>query len=286
VHIKTYSDAAALLADAQEALEKNEAENTIVLSILFRLASGSKIGNAPPYLATVWDDSRLLLVAVMTPPRPLLLFCEAEEWKAAIETLAENVSGSGLTLPGVIGRSALASAFASMWERRANVRSKIHVNEREYVLREVLFKGSASGFLRPATAAEFDLVLQWAFSFHSDVRMPRPRAEVEEVIRSRLDARDIYLWMDNGEPVSIAGRMGSTPHGARIGLVYTPLGLRGRGYATACVAHLSQLLLDSGKEFCTLSTDLANPISNSIYQKIGYRPVLDFCQYEFQAPSI
>lgn len=50
-------------------------------------------------------------------------------------------------------------------------------------------------------------------------------------------------------------------------------------YASACVAALSQLILDEGKEFCTLFTDLANPTSNHIYQQIGYRPVCDFAEF-------
>ncbi|MEO2005035.1 MAG: GNAT family N-acetyltransferase [Candidatus Poribacteria bacterium] len=46
--------------------------------------------------------------------------------------------------------------------------------------------------------------------------------------------------------------------------------LRGRGYASALVAKLSQHMLDSGFSFCVLYTDLANPRSNAIYEKIGY----------------
>jgi predicted GNAT family acetyltransferase len=61
----------------------------------------------------------------------------------------------------------------------------------------------------------------------------------------------------------------------RIGAVYTPPEARGRGYATALVAAVSQHLLDRGRAFTYLYTDLANPTSNSIYQKIGYRPVAD-----------
>ena len=68
-----------------------------------------------------------------------------------------------------------------------------------------------------------------------------------------------------------------------MGLVYTPSDLRGRGYASACVAELSQRILDSGKAFCTLFTDLANPISNSIYQRIGYRPLGDFREITFES---
>ena len=49
----------------------------------------------------------------------------------------------------------------------------------------------------------------------------------------------------------------------------------------ATVAALSQLLLDSGRKFCFLFTDLSNPTSNHIYQAIGYRPVCDVDEYRF-----
>lgn len=58
-------------------------------------------------------------------------------------------------------------------------------------------------------------------------------------------------------------------------MVYTSPHLRKRGYAIFCVAALTQRMLDSGKMFCCLYTDLTNPTSNAIYQKIGYEPVCD-----------
>ena len=66
-----------------------------------------------------------------------------------------------------------------------------------------------------------------------------------------------------------------TPHGISVGGVYTPPEQRRHGYASSCVAALSQQLLDAGCEFCSLFTDLGNPTSNDIYQQIGYRPVCD-----------
>jgi predicted GNAT family acetyltransferase len=67
----------------------------------------------------------------------------------------------------------------------------------------------------------------------------------------------------------------------RIGPVYTPPALRKRGYASALTAALSQELLDSGRKFCFLFTDLANPTSNRIYQQIGYQAVCDVDEYRF-----
>ena len=45
---------------------------------------------------------------------------------------------------------------------------------------------------------------------------------------------------------------------------------------------LSQRQLDAGREFCCLYTDLANPMSNSIYHRIGYVHVADSTHYQFE----
>jgi len=84
-----------------------------------------------------------------------------------------------------------------------------------------------------------------------------------------------------GRSVSMASTPRCTGHGAAIGAVFTPLEHRGHGYASACVAALSQRQLDAGREFCCLYTDLANPTSNKIYQAIGYVPVTDSSYYQF-----
>lgn len=96
----------------------------------------------------------------------------------------------------------------------------------------------------------------------------------------QLSRGGLWLWV-NQQPVAMAGSAQPTPHGIRISRVYTPSEHRRRGYATALVAQLSQHLLDSGRQFCFLFTDLANPTSNSIYRKIGYEGVCDYAEYRF-----
>ena len=85
-------------------------------------------------------------------------------------------------------------------------------------------------------------------------------------------------WIAGASPF-----VASPPHSARIVDVYTPPAYRRRGYATANVAAVSQRALEAGHAYCCLFTDLANPISNSIYQKIGYRPICDFAEYRFDS---
>ena len=114
----------------------------------------------------------------------------------------------------------------------------------------------------------------------------RDRAEAMVDHRLVSPTGGILLWEDGGEPVSLAGWGGPTPNGIRVGPVYTPPELRGRGYATALTAELSQRLLDGrllegGRRFCFLYTDLANPTSNAIYERIGYRRVGESAEYRF-----
>ena len=138
------------------------------------------------------------------------------------------------------------------------------------------------GALRRAAAADRDLLIRWLAAFDRETLGGPDARAVARRVDARLDSPlgGLYLWED-GRPVSMAGCGGPTPHGLRVAPVYTPPEHRGRGYASACVAALSQLLLDSGRRYCFLFTDLANPTANAIYQAIGYRPVGDVDQYAF-----
>jgi hypothetical protein len=76
-----------------------------------------------------------------------------------------------------------------------------------------------------------------------------------------------------------------TENGGTVGAVYTPPEHRKNGYATALTAAITQKILDSGKKYSGLYTDLDNPTSNSIYQQIGYKPISDATVWLF-SPAI
>lgn len=69
-----------------------------------------------------------------------------------------------------------------------------------------------------------------------------------------------------------------------MGPVYTPPEFRGRGFGGAVTAVVTQAALDSGAEGVVLFTDLANPTSNTLYQRLGYHPVSDFAVLTFTTP--
>jgi hypothetical protein len=77
------------------------------------------------------------------------------------------------------------------------------------------------------------------------------------------------------EPRCMVGAVRDTPNTTGVAAVYTPPPFRNRGYANIAVATLSQKLLDAGRSSCFLYTDLANPVSNAVYRRVGYEPIDD-----------
>jgi hypothetical protein len=137
---------------------------------------------------------------------------------------------------------------------------------------------------RLASEADFDVLLGFAECFYRDIREPTP-APRDPLMRA-IRERRLHVWCDDtGRTVSMAAWAGLTPNGVRVNFVYTPPELRGRGYASNCVAALTRQLLASGRKFVFLFTDATNPVSNRIYQSIGYRHVADQQNILFGAPD-
>jgi len=140
----------------------------------------------------------------------------------------------------------------------------------------------APGEYRGAGEANLDLVFAWVMAFADEARHGRETIERRH-IEARLESPEggIGLWEDGGAVVSLCGYGSRTPNGVRIGPVYTPPDLRGRGYATSLTAEVSERRLAAGRRFCFLYTDLANPTSNAIYERIGYRRVCESAEFSF-----
>ncbi|MGH7505629.1 MAG: GNAT family N-acetyltransferase, partial [Longimicrobiales bacterium] len=196
-------------------------------------------------------------------------------------TLAADVAAVYDTIPGVFGPEDNTLAFGRAWCGLRGVRAEPGMRQRIYELERVAADlPVVPGALRTATRADGALVIAWFDAFHQEAGVPG--GDFVARVEQRIEARRIHVWDVAGDAVSLAGIAGRSPNGARIGPVYTPPPLRGRGYATAAVAELSRRVLHESHRFCFLYTDLANPTSNAIYERIGYRPVCDVVDALFQ----
>jgi len=278
MRLTIHATAAEFLADVRPTLAEHEAEHHLVLGVAEGVARDAT-PNAALFAATVRDADGLALAGFRTGKHPLLVATDREIPGDAVSVLCDALIAAGQQPRHVIGALGLADAVADAWRRRTGNEPKPAMHQRVYKLTEVVQFRRASGELRLATAADLELVTRWITAFEHEalgaIGLPGMGAVAERKVRNG----ELYLWCDP-EPRTMAGWARPTARAIAVNAVYTPAEWRQRGYATACVAELSALLLRRGFEFCVLYTDLANPTSNSIYTKIGYRPVRDFLMYE------
>ena len=270
----------------QPFLEAQETINNLILGISLRMVSSPEWAEFPVYFGAVEKENReIILAAVMTPPYEIVLtnsppMATEPELQSAVDALIDNLKDNRWQPPGVNGPKQISRRFALSWSERNHLPMRVKMEERVYELRKVITPRWSPGFMRLAAPDDLEILTQWQTSFLKEALGEYKPEMARRNSARRIATEEAFIWDDHG-PVSMAIKTRPTPHGCTVSGVYTPPELRGRGYATSCVAALSQRLLDSGKQFCNLFTDLANPTSNSIYQKIGYEPVCDFSVYRF-----
>jgi predicted GNAT family acetyltransferase len=196
----------------------------------------------------------------------------------AVTTVAEAMADAGVTLPGVNGDATTSSRFAGAWTARTRTPGRPVHAQRLFEVAEVHPPPAPGGGVRTATTADRALLVDWLDAFHAEIG-DGPVGNARTVVARRVEAGLLHVW-DHGGALAFAGTTPPALGVVRIGPVYTPPAVRGRGHASALVAALSQRVLDRG-ERCVLYTDLDNPTSNAIYRRIGYEPVDEAIRYAF-----
>ena len=278
--VHRYEQAEGFLERAGDFLAAREAEHNLILGLSARVRHDPLIYGEPPYLAAVEDGGKIVAAALRTPPHNLVL-SEIDD-EGAIDLIAGDVGAVFDSLPGVVGPIRPVARFAELWQDATGARGHLAIAQRIFRADRVEAPSGVPGRMRPYGESDYETAGRWFDEFVAEA-LPEGSPEPAGVLDRRLaePGGGLAFW-DDGAAVCIAGYGGPTPNGIRIGPVYTPPELRGRGYASALTAGITQELLDGGKRFCFLFTDLANPTSNRIYERIGYRPVTDVDQWAFE----
>jgi GNAT superfamily N-acetyltransferase len=263
------------LAAAGDFLWSRPVAHTVQVTIVESLRAGGRtFGSAPPRYGW-WDaaDGEVCGAVLQTPPHPVVLTGMPAP---AVAALPAALSAAGWwPVPGVTAGSTVAAGFAAAWRRHTRTEPQIHMRQRLYSLGTLLPPRPAPpGAARVATGADRDLLVDWYEKFVAEAgAIGGARTSV---IDDRLSHGGLTLWEVDGTPVALGGQTRVVAGMARVAPIYTPPEHRRRGYAAAVTAAVSQICLDAGARDVLLFTDLANPTSNSVYQRIGYRPVDDY----------
>ncbi len=278
MQVTEYPSAKEFLDVTRELLMENEAANGLLLSYAERQIQGIQLAMSTKFYL-VEEQGQPLLPAMFTPGVVPLLSDGPEK---AAQLLARFFYPKHPQPAGVSGPKDTVLAFVEEWEHLTHCDLEIQSNLRIYICKSVEQVKFPAGSHRNATHNDFDLVKGWREVFKEEVG--GIVLVNDKVIRSQIDEGKIHLWVTD-QPVSHALFGGETGNGGMISAVYTPPEHRNNGYASAVTSAATQAILDSGKKYVILYTDLDNPTSNSIYQQIGYTPIMDSTLWRFK-PAI
>ncbi len=261
--ITVYKNNREFLGKYKSYLEEDEIRNNLILGVAEKaekdigLFVSSSIGN--DFLLGVITFRKLIL---------------------ASNTLNEDVyldlvkHMESVTYPGIIGEKEVCLAYAKAYQTVTNT-SLIHeMNQRIYYCDQVVSKSDIEGIVRLTSMDDFPVLRYWINTFYSDVEGNEPMDETDKELIEVVKNKRLYVLELNGEVVAMTGKTRPLSNSETICLVYTPKHLRKKGYASKLVEEVTKLILTE-KEMVTLYTDLANPTSNSIYMKIGFKPYCD-----------
>ena len=277
-------DPAFVLERADEFLSSEPVLHNLILTILQARVAQRESGRY--WLA--FHGAKVVGVVVQSPLEfPATLTPMGPE---AVLAIVDVIAEAGVTLAGVNGDAATAARFAGQWSERCKSPATPFQGTRLYELlelgefprepprevpRDVLRN---EGQLRQASASDRSLMILWTRAFQEEIG--ESASDTELRVDRALAAGRLWLWDQDGETTSMAVSREATRGVVRLSGVYTPPEKRKHGYATACVYALSKHLRGCGHR-CMLYTDLANPTSNSIYRRIGYRAVAEALRYRF-----
>jgi RimJ/RimL family protein N-acetyltransferase len=225
-------------------------------------------------LLSVWDGDRLLGALVRTPPHAAMA---SGLPPVAAPFVAKILAQAGYELASISGLTASAVAFADAWRAATAAKTTVEVEEQLYRLGTLHSPAEVIGKPRAARRDAIDLLTDWFDQFHVEAfgfasAPDRWRAFLDHLLQS---GSLIFLWTLDGTPVSMARLHPAVASMSRIGPVFTPTTRRGQGYGSAVTAAAAHHALSQGgpAQRVVLFADLANPVSNTIYQRLGFEPV-------------
>lgn len=289
--VERTTDPAVFLALAEAHLGLDPVLSTVVSTTVQRTIADPSPVDHPRWWAAILDEAsgELAGVAMRTAPfRPYPLYLLPMP-EAAAEAFGTWLVANGEDVAHANGVRQSVETVLDVLAAARGGSPRVIEHDRLWEATAVVAPTGVPGRSRPATRQDLDLVTAWCLDFipaadRQAGRSPR-EGEGEHLDRhwsaSRIEQGLVFLWEVDGEVVHLTSHSGVALGVARIGPVYTPEQHRGHGYAAALVAEVTARILAEGARAC-LFTDIDNPVSNGVYERIGYRPSTEMVRMELR----
>ncbi|POX42738.1 GNAT family N-acetyltransferase [Streptomyces sp. Ru73] len=262
-------------------LRSRPALHTTQLSALEKLRTLGRAGYGAraPVFGRLERAGEVHAVCYRLPPRGLSL---TPLTAGQADALAARLVDLGHAPPSVTADHRTAAAFAESWHRHTGAAPTLRVRLHLYRLGTLTPpEPFPAGRGRPVGERDHEHLMSWCRAFAADVGEDVAIDAASWAGTRFAEKRYTYWETPDGTPVSMAGVNPMVGGQVRIDPVHTPAHLRGRGYAGAVTVEVGRAALAAGAEEVVLFTNAANPTSNALYQRLGYRRVTDFAAYDF-----
>ncbi|EOO38204.1 GNAT family N-acetyltransferase [Bacillus mycoides] len=268
IQLHVYEEILNFTEEVKPFLEKNEQENNLILGVL-------QMVQEPIFIGVAKQEEEIAAVFLQTEEKKQIIVATSEISAVAIKELAKELTKVYPHIPGLIGNKKIVQKLAEEIAVLENKKTNVAMEQGIYELKQVKKKWNGDGIFREVSSDELTLIEQWIYQFCEDVKLPTTKEEAKQTAHTLITNRCLFGLEVDGKIVSVAAKTRPTTNNITVNFVYTPKEARKKGYASSCVAALSQRMLDEGYKTTTLYTDLANPTSNKIYQEIGYEKIME-----------
>jgi RimJ/RimL family protein N-acetyltransferase len=283
-----YDDATRFLDETGAFLKSSPAGNSMIAMPAARVVRAPNEDDAGIYFAAVKIDGEVVAVACHGNSGGTLMSAAPDE---AVSLIAHDMAARGRRPDSVVAPLRECETFAGVWSDLTGAGWSRRFHLRQFELTSVPAARISPGRLRAPDPDECVRIVAWQLAFIDEAGLPEAPQRIQRNLERRIARGLIRVWDaaapqagDARDMVAFSG-FNTNEDTARIAPVYTPPPLRGRGYATAMVTELARELFAMGKKAIYLTTDVANPTSNGIYQRIGFRPVVDHFHFDLAYPD-
>jgi len=226
------------------------------------------------YMAAFQGDA---IVAVAAHGWNGMLLMQAPEQATAVARACVALSGrrvTGFSGPHAVVQQARVALALSDAETRIDFEEGLYALQlSQLAVPDAL--ASVRVCSRPARAEERDLLVAWRLAYQFEVLNDRGSAESQREAASFIDEQIAHgsAWLAEvtGAAVAFSGFNAQLPDIVQLGGIYTPPGLRGRGFAKCAVAGALLAAREAGATRAVLFTQ--NPSAVRCYEALGFARV-------------
>lgn len=279
--IRKYNSIDTFFDDCKALLMKKECENNVILGMCNSFLTKSFDPEKIMLIAATGKHGNIISCALVTPNKTSLATF-IKQIDIAVQPLANYFNHNQINLKGVSGEIDVIHSFIEVYQKPITKLTTLLLHKMENLQKIEIVQNTE---LTLATAQDIPILIKWLKNFQIDAGLlpSKPEEELKAIIEDLIKKKVLYKLVvsEDQQPVSMLAIVRETENFSIISWVYTPPNSRAKGFATTAVYKLTELMLGTHEKQCALFTDKANPISNRIYQNIGYQPVSEYLDIIF-----